>query len=238
MIQPPELSKIALPDNIGIIYDATQTLGLIAGEVLSNPLETQENMIMIGVTHKTFPGVTCGYIATNHHEYIEKITQNISPNYLRNVQVNNITSVCLSMIELLRFGEEYAQNIIRTANDLGQALESKGIGVKRVSTDQFTYTHQLFIETESARVDEAYRNFRKYGITLNKRNTAYAVGFRLGVQEVARYHFDNHIDELAELIRMVLHEPEQEKRILSLKAELSKLKTDRYIMDDIFMEWD
>ena len=86
--------------------------------------------------------------------------------------------------------------------------------------------------------DEAYRNFRKYGITLNKRNTAYVVGFRLGVQEIARYHFDEHLEELAKLIRLVLKEPEKQEEILSLKADLAKLKTSRYVIDDIFMELD
>ncbi len=31
IIQPPDLSRIFLPSKVGIIYDATQTLGLIAG---------------------------------------------------------------------------------------------------------------------------------------------------------------------------------------------------------------
>lgn len=238
LIQPPELEKIELPENTGIIYDATQTLGLIAGHVLPNPLELQNNIIMIGGTHKTFPGVTCGYIATNHQEYIKKVNQNISPNFLRNVQVNNITSVCLTMLELLRYGQDYAQNIVRIANEFGRILVSKGIKVRQISNALFSRTHQLFVETDSNKIDSAYRNFRNYGISLNKRNTAYAVGFRLGVQEIARYHFNDHLDELAELIRLVLEEPEKQKEILSLKANLAKLKTDRYVMDDIFMELD
>ena len=238
LIQPPELDKIELPDSAGIIYDATQTLGLIAGQVLPNPLELQKNIIMIGGTHKTFPGVTCGYVATNCNEYMQKVNQNISPNYLRNVQVNNITSVCLTMLELLQFGQEYAQNIIYMANELGRILMSKGLQIKCISPSRFSLTHQLFIETDPNDVDEAYRNFRKYGITLNKRNTAYVVGFRLGVQEIARYHFDEHLEELAKLIRLVLKEPEKQEEILSLKADLAKLKTSRYVIDDIFMELD
>lgn len=238
LIQPPELARIELPPNVGIIYDATQTLGLIAGRVLPNPLELQKNVIMIGGTHKTFPSVTCGYVATNCEEYINKVNQNISPNYLRNVQVNNIVSVCLTMIEFLRFGQAYAQDIIRIVNELGHALKAKGIKVKELPDGLFSHTHQLFIELDPTHVDDAYRNFRNYGITLNKRKTPYIVGFRLGVQEIARYHFDKNLDELAELIRLVLEEPENRQEILILKSDLAKLKTDRYVMDDIFMEWD
>lgn len=79
IIQPPDLNQIILPSNVGIIYDATQTLGLIAGEVLPNPLDCQENIVLIGGTHKTFPSVTCGYVATNSEKIIQQINQNISP---------------------------------------------------------------------------------------------------------------------------------------------------------------
>lgn len=238
LIQPPDLSRINLPDHVGIIYDATQTLGLIAGGVLPNPLSIHKNTIMIGGTHKTFPGVTCGYVATNHQEYIQRVNQDISPNFLRNVQVNNITSVCLTMLELLRFGKDYAQSIVRVANGLGEALAAAGISVKRISDTQFTQTHQLFLETAPEEVDDSYRRFREYGISLNKRKTPYISGFRLGVQEIARYRFDTHLPELAELLRLILQEPEKKEVILARKAKLALLKRDRYVMDDIFMEWD
>ena len=235
IIQPPDLSRIVLPIDVGIIYDATQTLGLIAGEVLPNPLDQVQNIVLIGGTHKTFPSVTCGYVATNSDKIVQQINQNISPNYLRNVQVNNITSVCLSMIEMLQFGKKYANNIVYVANKLGQALTERGIYVKSISDELFTRTHQIYIGTSKFSVDDTYANFRKYGITLNKRNTAYITGFRIGVQEIARYGFEEHIDELAELICLVLNEPYKEDEILTLKAHLAKFKTNKYVIDNIFM---
>lgn len=238
ILQPPDLNKINLPQNVGIIYDATQTLGLIAGNVIPNPLENQKNIVLIGGTHKTFPGVTCGYVATNSEEIIQLINQNISPNFLRNVQVNNITSVCLSMIEMLRFGKQYANNIVHIANELGRELSTKKIYVKKISDKLFTQTHQIFIGNGMGSIDETYAYFRKFGITLNKRNTKYIQGFRIGVQEIARYGFQDHIGELSELIRLVLEEPFKEREILTLKAYLAKFKTNKYVIDDIFMELD
>ena len=236
IIQPLELQKIILPPKVGIIYDATQTLGLIAGKVLPNPLEKCQNIIMIGGTHKTFPSVTCGYVATNNNSYIDRLNQNISPNFLRNVQVNNITCVCLSMLEMLQFGEAYAQKIVWTANALGEALDRCGLQVKLTTDRLFSHTHQLFIEVPSNRVDSSYAHFRNYGITLNKRKTPYLIGFRLGVQEIARYHFDEHISDLARLLFLVLHSPEKHAEIMTLKTKLALCKTDRYVIDDIFME--
>lgn len=238
IIQPPDLTKINLPSNVGIIYDATQILGLIAGNVISNPLDQVENIVMIAGTHKTFPGVTCGYIATNRDKYIELLNKNISPNYLRNVQINNIVSVCLSMIELMKFGHDYANDIVYIANQLAQKLHKKGIYIKSINEKEYTHTHQIFIGTGKHSVDDTYLDFKKYGVTLNKRKTNYITGFRLGVQEIARYDFKNHIDKLANLIFLILNTPENKNQILKLKAELFKLKSDQYIIDNIFMELD
>lgn len=142
------------------------------------------------------------------------------------------------MIEMLQIGEQYTNNMVYIANALGKTLLEKGIYVKNISDGLFTKTHQIFIGTGSYSIDDTYANFRKYGITLNKRNTEYIRGFRIGVQEIARYGFEEHIDELAELIRLVLEEPYKEKEILMLKSYLAKFKTNKYIIDNIFMKLD
>lgn len=238
VIQPPEFNKINIPDNVGIIYDATQTLGLIAGKVLENPLDISDNIILIGGTHKTFPGVTCGFISTNNDLYINKLKRNVSPNFLRNVQVNNIISVCLSMIEILAFGKDYARDIVYIANKLANELVKRNITVKQINESCYTKTHQIFIEIEEKNIDETYKNFKRYGITLNKRKTKYIKGFRIGVQEIARYHFEDNLDNLAKLIQLIIYNPEKQEQILQIKSELCKLKTNKYIIDDIFMELD
>ena len=238
IIQLPDFTKMEIPNDMGVIYDATQTLGLIAGKQLPNPLSLHHKIIMIGGTHKTFPGVTCGFVATNDEEYIQKLDVNISPNYLRNIQPNNILSVCLSMLELMEIGKDYAENIITTANKLGTCLENRGVSVKKISETQYTQTHQIYIQIHENEVDEAYRNFRRFGISLNKRVQAYATGFRLGVQEIARYDMSKHLEELSELIALILHTPAQEKEIFSLRAKLSSLKTELYYVEHLFREWD
>lgn len=193
---------------------------------------------MIGGTHKTFPSVTCGFVATSDEEFIQKLDVNISPNYLRNIQPNNILGVCLSMLEFIEMGSNYAENIITTANKLGASLESRGISVKKISENQYTQTHQIYILTQENEVDEAYRNFRHFGISLNKRKQAYATGFRLGVQEIARYEMSKHLENLSELIALILHSPARENEIFSLRSKLSSLKTDLYYVEHLFREWD
>ena len=236
VIQPPELSKIKLKNNIGIIYDATQTLGLIAGKVLQNPLEYHNNVVLIGGTHKTFPSVTCGFVASNNDDYIKKLDQNISPNFLRNIQVNNIVSVCLSMIEILTFGSNYSNAIVNVANQLGKNLTDRNIKVKKINDGFFTLTHQIYIEVSEDTVDEIYTLFKTFGISINKRKTKYVNGFRIGVQEIARYDMSEHVAELSELISMIILNPSRKSEIFRLKYHLSKFKQDRFIIDKIFME--
>lgn len=238
LIQPPDLSKIKIPETVSVVYDATQTMGLIAGKKLANPLSNSNNIILIGGTHKTFPSVTCGFVATNNDELIKKIDTNISPNFLRNIQANNILSVCLSMLEMLEIGEAYAENIVRIANELGYKLEDRGMSIKAISDKLYTQTHQIYIKIKQEQVDESYINFKKYGVTLNKRKTPYITGFRLGVQEIARYKMCDYLDELADLLSMILYSPHKEKEIFGLKGKLSGLKTDIYYLDKLFMEWD
>lgn len=236
LICVPDLNRIKFPENVIIIYDATQTLGLIASNIIPNPIDYNNNLILIGGTHKTFPGTTCGFIATNNDFLIDKIDRQISPNFLRNTQINNIASVCLTMIELLKFGKEYSQTIVETANKLGYLLEQNGISVKKISKDKYTETHQIFISVEQKKLDLLYLKFKKNFITLNKRNTGYIKGFRLGTQEIARYELVNHLEELATLISGIINDTLTDDEIQKIVLQLSKYKNDNFYINDIFME--
>lgn len=236
LINIPNLNKIHINDNIKIIYDATQTLGLIASKTIYNPLDFSDNVILIGGTHKTFPGTTCGFIATNNNKIIEKIDEQISPNFLRNTQINNIASVCLTMLELLKFGKEYSISIINTANKLGKLLEENNIIVKKTQKGTYSETHQIFICIPEEKIDLLYKKFRNNYITINKRNTNYIKGFRIGVQEIARYELINHLEELAKLIAGIVNNTLTDDEITHLVLYLSKFKHDNYSINDLFME--
>ena len=53
IINPPDLTQISLPDSMGIIYDGTQTLGLIAAGVVKNPLENINNIVLSKINSRT-----------------------------------------------------------------------------------------------------------------------------------------------------------------------------------------
>lgn len=237
LINPIDLRKIVCPDGIYIIYDVTQILGLIAGQFLESPIKQNKNIIMIGGTHKTLPSVTCGQISTSNRRIIDIIDRKISPDYLRNPQINLITSVLLTMIEMMEFGKEYAYNIVKISNKLGDALNKLGVKTKRVDCNNHTRTHQIFIELEKELdINDIYRRFANHFISINKRDAPYCYGFRIGVQEIARYGWEDKIDDIALLIKDIIYYDEnKEDKIKELILKISKGKDDCYLINDIFM---
>lgn len=237
ILSVPDFSKIIVPKTTGVIYDGSQTLGLMGAKLVSNPLEHIEKSILIGGTHKTLPGPTCGLIMTNYTEYREKLDFAISPTLLRNIQPNNIAALCLTLIEQIETDFEYERKIPLTANQLGEALELKGLSVARIHPDRYTDTHQLFINLPKEVTSKVYKRALKFNITLNKRVSRLYTGIRLGVQEITRYEYtSDDLCLLAELISLLTTDDEDENSIFHICNHLKTIKSPRFFLDDIFME--
>lgn len=124
IIKPMDIQNLML-DNSILLYDISQIMGLIAGKQISNPLKISSNVVLLGGTHKTLPGPASGIIMTNNEEIHQTIEKNVNPKYLRHTQMHQVISLLLALIESEVYGQEYAQNIILTANILGKILEQK-----------------------------------------------------------------------------------------------------------------
>lgn len=125
IITMPQLKKFDLPQECVLIFDATQILGLIATKSMENPLEwftEKQKFILMGATHKTLPGPTCGLIMTNNLELAHQFDTLINPDYLRNSQLHHIFSLILTLMELEICGQQYSTTIINNANILADAL--------------------------------------------------------------------------------------------------------------------
>ena len=202
IINPPDLSKITL-EKVGVIYDATQTLGLIASNIIQNPLDVHNNIVLIGGTHKTLPSPSCGLIMTNNSKYEDNLKNNITPHYLRNTQPNHIAALLLSLIEQEERGFEYQTHVVQLANILGKELTDYGFIVANVTHGIYTYTHQLFLLMSENDMESIFYNAKKYNISLNKKNKLLFrnYGIRLGTQQIARYNWQSEdIKCLAQLL--------------------------------------
>lgn len=238
IITPPDLTKIIFNNNMGILYDATQTLGLICNQVIANPLDVK-NVVLIGGAHKTLPAPSCGLIMTNTMNYSQKLKVSITPNYLRNTQPNHIAAMLLALIEQQEFGKEYQKKIIITANLLGQELENLGFKLAKLDIKTYTNTHQLFILMNEFDTNQFYYNAQKYNITLNQKHKKLFKndGIRIGTQQIARYNWNQKdITCLAYLLFYLQNVDIHHEKILILRDYLISRKIPHFTFENISIE--
>lgn len=206
LIIMPQLQKIDLPEECVLIFDATQILGLIASNTMENPLNwfnDNQKFILMGATHKTLPGPTCGLIMTNNLKLAHTFDSLINPDYLRNSQLHHIFSLILTLMELEIYGYQYCSSIINNANVLGNILENNNFNILKVPP-KYTYTHQIFISMPEDEAKKFYNNCLEYGVSINLRNKHLykTCGLRIGTQEISRYGWkDDEMIIIAEILR-------------------------------------
>lgn len=233
MLSLPKLYNFKLPKNTILIFDATQILGLIAGRVMQNPFEyfsDNENFILMGATHKTLPGPTCGLIMTRNKTLARQFDEKINPDYLRNNQFHHILSLSLTLLEMEYYGNEYAKNVVANANLLGANLESNGFDLIHFQ-DVYTQTHQLFISMPEKQTKLFLEQCECNGITLNARyKKLYRdSGIRIGTQEVTRYGWGTHeMKKIGEILTLIANSSESDALIKNKIATLSRKKNIEY----------
>ncbi|MBP3486984.1 MAG: amino acid hydroxymethyltransferase [Roseburia sp.] len=236
ILNPPDLRKVKLPPNMGIIYDGTQTLGLMIANLVQNPLDVGENVILIGGAHKTLPAPACGLIMTNNITYEEKLKHNITPHFLRNTQPNHIAALLMALIEQETFGKQYQEKVVFFANTLANELEQLDFRLAKLQSCIYTYTHQIFILMGNTETDNFYYKAKKYNITLNAKHKRLFSndGIRLGTQQIARYNWTcEDISMLAQLLYFVNRGEECDRQIRALRKQLIAKKTPQFTFENI-----
>lgn len=187
IIHPFEIEKMDTSKTT-LLYDVSQTLGLIAAGIVDNPLKIHDNLVMFGGTHKTFPGPACGLILTNNEDLHQKLETTINPIYIRHTQMHQKVSLLFALVEFETFGKAYEEHIVELSNALGNELEKCGFAVGKVG-NQYSKTHEVFIYTNKEIMERIYSNSIRLGITLNTKHKKLfgEFGIRLGTQEIARY---------------------------------------------------
>lgn len=218
IINPPDFDKLKLPSNTVFLYDASQTLGLIAGKKLDNPLNKIDNCILFGGTHKTLPGPANGLIMTQNNQWAQLIDKTISPLYIRHTQMHQVVSLLYTLFEMEAFGEAYSKNIIDYAQRLSYALKMKNFDIPSIKGVP-TFTHQVFIRTDEIEMNELYFNAFKHNITLNKKSKRLFnnYGIRLGTQEIARLNWETDpIHLIADIIESLRSNTKDTNELLKM----------------------
>ncbi len=241
IITMPQLNKINLPEECVLIFDATQILGLIATNNMKNPFQwftDKQKFILMGATHKTLPGPTCGLIMTNNLDLANQFDTLINPDYLRNSQLHHIFSLILALMELEIYGKNYCFSVVKNANFLAAALEKYNFNIIKNAT-KYTYTHQIFVSMSENDARKFYNKCLDYGVSINIRNKALykTCGLRIGTQEISRYGWnEKEMSDIAEILRDIRDNDYFSQDISNRINMISANKKINYTFDENYYE--
>lgn len=123
------------------VFDGAHQAGLIAGGQFQDPL-TEGAEILTGSAGKTFSGPQSGMIMWNDSALTEPITEAIFPVLVATHQVNRVAALAVAAAEMLEYGRVYMAQIVKNAQALGRALDTRGIPVLAAHRG-YTRTHQV-----------------------------------------------------------------------------------------------
>lgn len=224
-------------------YDGAHVLGLIAGKRFQDPLREGAHIVS-GSTHKTLPGPQRGIILGNpkDEEMWDKIQRAVFPGVISNHHLNTMAALGVALAEHLEFGESYAEQVIRNAKKLAQALHEEGFRVMGEKAG-FTESHTILVDVKAQgggrRVAE---DLEKANIVLNMNLLPYddqskprnPSGIRIGTQEVTRIGMrESEMVHIAELIKKVAMDRVSVEKVREEVKELkSGFRTVKYCFHD------
>ncbi len=229
-----ELSEVAHEVGAYVLHDSAHVLGLIAGGVFPNPLQEGCD-IMTASTHKTFPGPQGGVIFTNREDLVEKIEKAVFPGVTSNYHQHRYPALAVTAIEMKIFGRAYAEQIVRNAKRLAEALHARGFKVLGEARG-FTQSHQVLVDVrELGGGAKCAYLLEKANIILNKnmlpgdKRPEDPGGIRIGVQEVTRWGMtETDMEIIADFMADVLirkKDPEEvRKKVVEFRKNFKEVK--------------
>jgi len=190
----------AVGEEVVIVYDASQVLGLIMGGEFQNPFSEGADLLTAN-THKTFPGPHKAIIATRESHWGQRAREVIDNSFVSTQHTHHAIALFITMLEMEEFGREYAQRIVSNANALGHALEALGLSVRRVG-DIFSTNHQVHLVCPVGEGREWHRRLSACDISTNRDILLDGMDIiRFGVQDITRRGMDQA--EMSEIARLI-----------------------------------
>ncbi len=212
-----------------INYDGAHVAGLIASGKFQDPLREGADSVTLS-THKTLPGPQHGAILS-WNKYADQIKKGVFPGITSNHHLHALAGFAVALCEMMEFGEKYADQIIRNAKALGQALFERGIKVL-AEKKNFTESHVILADiTEFGHGGELEQKLEKANIILNRNLLPWDIkqgrhywnpgGIRMGTPEVTRLGMrESEMVEIADLIKRVLIDKEPVEKVAEDVAAL------------------
>jgi glycine hydroxymethyltransferase len=230
-----EIKEVFAEVNCTTWYDAAHVMGLIAGGRFQDPLR-QGIDVVSGSTHKTLPGPQHGMIISDlGKESLEtSLRRGVFPGVTSNHHLHSVAALAVTLAEAKEFGEAYADQTVRNAKALGEALHERDMDVLCEHLG-FTESHTIVVDVEryhgGAKVARA---LEEANIILNKNllpwdsDPVKPHGVRIGSQELTRLGMkEAQMVEIAELIARVVVKEEPPANVkpdvVALKRQFTKL---------------
>ena len=211
-------------------YDGAHVLGLIAGGKFQDPLREGAD-VLTGSTHKTLPGPQHGIMLSDSEDekFLKRLQRAVFPGVLSNHHLHAMAALGVTLAEALEFQRAYADQIVRNAKALAQALHAAGV---TVLAEKYGFTESHTVATDVAAHGGGAAvalDLEKANIITNKNllpsdtSPVKPSGIRLGTQELTRLGMkEPQMREVASLIARVAVKKESPEAVARDVAELRK----------------
>lgn len=226
-----ELSDFFHEIGATVCYDAAHVAGLIAGGQFQDPLREGADVMTLS-THKTLPGPQGGMVLS-WNKYADKIKRATFPGNVSNHHLHHVAGKAVALAEMMAFGKEYAQQIVKNSKALAQALYERGfkvLGEKR----GFTESHVLLVDiVEYGDGGTIEKMLERANIILNRNLLPYDLkfgrhfeapgGIRCGTSECTRLGMkESDMEYIAELMARVVIKKEDPEKVKKDVIEFRK----------------
>lgn len=225
-----EIHRITSEIGAKLWYDGAHVLGLIAGKMFQDPLREGADLLT-GSTQKTLSG-PLGALMLHGEEGLDEKIRYFFYGHLSSIGHNRTAALAVALAEMLEFGKDFAEQIVRNAKALASALDKEGFDVVGKGNG-YTESHMVASDVKklgggqrvATRLEQC--NIICSAFKLWTRDEPYH-GIRLGVTEMTRYGMkEPEMKSIAELIRRAVIDQNDMidvcKKVLQLRNEFMQL---------------
>jgi len=221
----------AIADEVGalFLFDAAHIAGLIAGGAQPNPVPYAD--VVTFTTHKTLRGPRGGCILSRA-EHAQVIDKAVFPGWQGGPLEHVIAGKAVAFFEAQQpVFADYAQQIVRNASALAEALVGQGFRLVSGGTDNHMMVVDLRAFDAELTGKEAQIVLDQAGITLNKntvpddpRSPFVTSGLRIGTPSVTTQGMtEAEMGTIAELIALVLRKRDDPGQVEATRADVAAL---------------
>ena len=225
-----KFAEIAHANGAALMVDMAHIAGLVATGAHPSPMPYAD--VVTTTTHKTLRGTRGGLILWNNEGLTRRMNSSVFPGSQGGPLEHIIAAKAVAFGEALQpeFAT-YIEGVCANAKALGRGMESRGLRLVTGGTDN----HLLLVDLTTAG-DEVTGKIAEHvldevGITVNKntipgekRSPFVTSGIRVGSAAMTTRGFNaEEAERIGELIGEVVCNLEDEKRLVSVKAEVAEL---------------